>query len=103
MSKGALVRNRSLPKAPSLQAELIVRLEEIVECDYSDLDVETVEQIQEDMQALALAMLCLFRREDNAVFGNRHIFLGGLRCMSCGVEKDVVDLSQRSQTCSGAL
>lgn len=75
-------------REPRVEAELIVRLEEILENDYELTDLT---KLQEDMKTLAYGVLLVLRREEMPFYGKAHCYDSFYRCMSCGRHRSEIE------------
>jgi hypothetical protein len=97
-----LMAGAQSPIKNTSEAELLVRLEEILEGPDYDMPMD-FERIQTDMQALAFGLLLLLRREENNILGNRHVYDSNTRCMRCGKYRAEVEMPGDVKICTGGV
>lgn len=97
-----MIRGVTMPRVPSAEAELIVRLEEIMERESEGLELihPQIVGLQEDIKALAYGLLVLLRREETPIFRNKHVYDSRFTCMLCGISRAEVEASGL-QACMG--
>lgn len=90
-----MTKSRTQGRAvPDPKAELIVRLEEILENEGYSM-VDTV-KLESDIKALAMTCLTILKTEEDQVFGEeKHVWLG-LTCIRCGCARPIVGTPQTS-------
>jgi hypothetical protein len=98
----AIRQTMALRSTSTAEAELLVRLEEIMERDVEDIDlVAAVTRVQEDMKALSYGLLMLLRREEDSVLGTKHVFGMSDICLKCQKRKVQLALNNQLDTCTG--
>lgn len=86
----------------SLEAELIVRLEELMDREYDQID--SIEQLGADIKTVALCALLILRRPENSVFGDKHVYDSYARCMRCGKTRAEVEMPGAMKIyCTGTI